>query len=305
MTKTSRSAAPPARDIHLDPGLYIVATPIGNLGDMSARATDTLRAADIIACEDTRVTGKLLAAHDIETGMIAYHEHNAPRIRPQLLRRLGQGAAIALVSDAGTPLISDPGYKLVRSAIDEGVTVTALPGPSAVLGALVVSGLPAETFTFLGFLPARAASRRTAIEDASGLATALVFYESARRLGPCLADLAGILGDRDAAIVRELTKLHEEVRRGRLADLAAHYEAAGAPKGEVVIVVAPPGAPPGTDAGAVATDTDMARAQLLALATEHLSLRDAVDLVAQATGVKRRDVYRAALDLKTREGDEK
>ena len=273
----------------LGPGLYLVATPIGNLGDITLRALETLAQADVIACEDTRVTRKLLTAHGIERPLLSYHEHNAARVRPQLIARLRAGEAVALVSDAGTPLISDPGHKLVRAAAEAGLKVETLPGASAVISALVVSGLPSDRFLFAGFLPAKSAARRNALAGLSDLPTTLIFLESARRLPAALADMAAVLGQRPAAVARELTKLHEEVRRERLDRLAAHYAAAGPPKGEVVVVVGP---------AAPAAETDAAELdRQLSEALQKDSLRDAVAVVTAATGLPRRRVYARALEL--------
>jgi 16S rRNA (cytidine1402-2'-O)-methyltransferase len=273
-------------------GLSIVATPIGNAGDLTLRALDALRRVAAVACEDTRVTSKLFALHGIATPLIAYHDHNAERVRPQLIRRLKAGEALALVSDAGTPLISDPGFKLVRACLDEGVPVTALPGPSAAICALTLAGLPTDRFFFAGFLPPRRSARRSAIAGLAGIPGTLVFYESPRRLAECLADLAAVLGEREAAVARELTKRFEEVKRGGLGTLAAHYAAAGAPLGEVVIVV-------GSEAASEAAASREAAGldALLTRALARASLRDAVDEVAAATGLKRRQVYRRALEL--------
>jgi len=271
-------------------GLHIVATPIGNMGDVTLRALATLRAVDVIACEDTRVTAKLLTRHGIRARLVAYHEHNAERMRPLLLERLRRGDAVALVSDAGTPLVADPGFKLVRTAIAEGLTVTALPGPSAMLTALVLSGLPSDRFLFAGFLPPKPATRRQELAGLAGLAATLVFYEATPRLSATLADMAAVLGERRAAVARELTKLYEEVRHGSLAELAAHYGAAGPPRGEVVIVVGPPAAE------AAAVDSDAVDRELAAALTE-MSLRDASAAVAATTGLPRRAVYARALRL--------
>jgi 16S rRNA (cytidine1402-2'-O)-methyltransferase len=274
------------------PGLHIVATPIGNLADISLRAIEALSAADTVACEDTRVTRKLLNAYGLDRALTAYHDHNAERMRPRLIERMKNGESVALVSDAGTPLVSDPGYKLVRAAIAEGLAVTALPGASAPLAALVVSGLPSDRFLYAGFLPPKRTARRKAIEDLAGVPATLIFFESARRLTAALEDMAAILGARPAAVVRELTKLFEEARRGDLAELAAQYRSAGPPKGEIVIVVGPPETP-AREAG----DLD---AQL-AVALERASLRDAAAMVAAATGVPRREVYARALVLSGRD----
>jgi 16S rRNA (cytidine1402-2'-O)-methyltransferase len=275
----------------LAPGLYLVATPIGNLRDITLRAIDTLRDADTIACEDRRVTAKLLAAHGIATPMTAYHEHNATRARPKLLARLKEGACIALVSDAGTPLVSDPGYKLVAACQAEGITVTAIPGPSAVLAALTLSGLPTDRFQFVGFLPPRETARRTALTALVDVDATLVVFESGRRLAGLLKDAQAILGPRPAAVCRELTKLHEEVVQGDLAELAARYADAGAPRGEVVMVIAPP-----ADGGGVEID-DAALDERLHAALDKESLRDAASLVARETGLPRRRVYARALAL--------
>ncbi|HYM33546.1 MAG TPA: 16S rRNA (cytidine(1402)-2'-O)-methyltransferase [Candidatus Cybelea sp.] len=270
------------------PGLYLVATPIGNAADITLRALDILRGVDLIACEDTRVTGKLLARYGIATSMQPYHEHNAQRMRPVLLRRLSEGAAIALVSDAGTPLVSDPGFKLVRAAIDAGAAVTALPGPSAALAALSVAGLPTDRFFFAGFLPAKSAQRRRALSELAGIKATLVVLESAQRLGESLADMAAVLGPRPAAVARELTKLYEEVRRAPLPELAQHYAAAGPPKGEIVVVIGPPG-----EAEVEERDID---ADLKA-ALARVSLKQAVADVTAASGLPRRVVYARALAL--------
>src|SRR6202167_3427903 len=211
----------------LEPGLYVVATPIGNLRDITLRALETLASADLIACEDTRVTRKLLDRYGIATPLTPYHEHNAAKARPLLLRRLADGAAIALVSDAGTPLISDPGFKLVRAATDAGHTVTALPGASAVLAGLAVAGLPTDQFLFVGFLPPKEAARRARIAELARIPATLVLFETGPRVAATLADLATGLGLREAALCRELTKLHEEVRHGDLETLARTYAAGG------------------------------------------------------------------------------
>ncbi len=269
------------------PGLYIVATPIGNADDISLRALAVLRAADLVAAEDTRVTAKLFARHGIAARLTAYHDHNAERVRPAILAKLAAGAVVALVSDAGTPLISDPGYKLVQAAVAAGSAVTALPGPSAVLTALVLSGLPPDRFLFAGFLDARTERRRRALAELAPVPASLVFFESAQRLAASLADMRDQLGARDAAVGRELTKRFEEMRRGTLSDLAAHYQAAGPPKGEVVVVVGPPR----DDVEPVSVDA------LLRDALAHQSLRDAADAVAKASGRPRREVYARALAL--------
>ena len=222
------------------PGLYLVATPIGNLGDVTLRALETLAGADVIACEDTRVTRKLTERYGITTPLTAYHEHNAAEARPKLLSRLAEGQSIALVSDAGTPLISDPGYKLVRAAREAGHQVTALPGASAVLAALTVSGLPTDRFFFEGFLPPKQAARQKRIAALANTQATLVLFEGGSRLASTLADLAATLGPRAAAICRELTKLHEEVRYENLDVLARLYANGAETRGEFVVLVAPP-----------------------------------------------------------------
>ena len=271
-------------------GLHLVATPIGNLRDVTLRALEVLAAADLIACEDTRVTGKLLAHYGIETALTPYHDHNAAQARPKILARLTAGAAVALASDAGTPLISDPGYKLVREAREAGHTVTAIPGASAALAGLCVAGLPTDRFLFEGFLPPKQAARRARIEALVRIPATLVFYETAPRLAAALADLADLLGPREAAVCRELTKLYEETRRGDLVTLARDYAAGEAPRGEIVLVVAPPDSEAAQPSVA---DVDA----MLRSALARISLKDAVGEVATLTGLPRRDVYKRALAL--------
>jgi 16S rRNA (cytidine1402-2'-O)-methyltransferase len=274
----------------LAPGLHLVATPIGNLRDITVRALEVLAAADAIACEDTRVTRKLVDHYGIATPLTPYHEHNAAEARPKLLARLAEGAVVALVSDAGTPLISDPGFKLVREAHAAGLAVTAAPGASAVLAALTMAGLPTDRFFFEGFLPAKEGQRRARIAELARLPATLVLFETGPRLAAALADLAEGLGAREAAICRELTKLHEEVRRGDLPALARDYAALGEPRGEIVLVIAPPD----PHAGAVdAADLDT----LLRAALARLSVKEAVAEVAAVTGEPRRAVYQRALML--------
>jgi 16S rRNA (cytidine1402-2'-O)-methyltransferase len=274
----------------LAPGLYVVATPIGNLGDVSLRALATLAAADAILAEDTRVTRRLLDRYDIAAPLIAYHEHNAAEVRPRVLARLAAGEALALVSDAGTPLVSDPGYKLVVAAAAAGVAVVPLPGPCAAIAALTTAALPTDRFFFEGFLPAKTAARRERIAALATIPATLVFYEAPGRLAETLADLAAGLGPRPAAVARELTKLHEETRRATLTDLAADYAAAEAPpKGEIVVVVGPP-------APAARPAAETIDAMILdALAA--LSVKDAAAAVAAEAGLPRREVYARALRL--------
>jgi len=276
----------------LDPGLYLVATPIGNARDITLRALDVLAQASVIACEDTRVTGKLLAIHGIQTPSTPYHEHNADRVRPAIIKRLKNGESVALVSDAGTPLVSDPGYKLVRACAEEGLAVVPLPGASAVLTALQVSALPSDRFLFAGFPPAKKAARRHMLGELAAVPATLVFLESAKRLAASLADMAAVLGDRPAAVSRELTKMYEETRRGTLAELAAHYAEAGPPRGEVTLVV-------GAPLAAGVDDAELDRPLVAALRDN--SLRDAAQAVAAATGRPRRAVYNRALELQAQD----
>jgi 16S rRNA (cytidine1402-2'-O)-methyltransferase len=278
----------------ITPGLYLVATPIGNLADIGLRALEVLAGCDLIACEDTRVSRRLLERYGIATRLTPYHEHNAAAARPKLLARLAAGEAVALISDAGTPLVSDPGYKLVRAAQEAGHAVTAVPGASSVLAALNVAGLPTDRFFFEGFLPARQTARQNRIAELRTIPASLVLFESGPRLPAALADLASGLGERVAAVCRELTKLHEEVRRGDLSTLARDYAQGAETRGEIVIVVAPP-AEQAEDAGEV----DVLLRQALARA----SLKDAVGEVALATGQPRRVVYQRALALSKESGD--
>lgn len=271
-------------------GLHIVATPIGNLGDISLRALSTLAAADAVIAEDTRVTKTLLAHYGIATPLVAYHEHNAAVMRPHLLARLASGAALALVSDAGTPLVSDPGYKLVADALAQGAEVVSVPGASAVLAALVVAGLPTDRFFFEGFLPPKSGARRQRIAELAAIPGTLVFFESPRRVAGMLADLSAVLGPRDAALARELTKYYETVRRASLPDLAAALAAEEPPKGEIVVLVGPPAA----DAPGDSQEELDAR---LTKALETLSVKDAAAIVSAATGQPRRKVYARAIEL--------
>jgi 16S rRNA (cytidine1402-2'-O)-methyltransferase len=275
-------------DDKLPPGLYIVATPIGNLGDLSPRAARVLCSADVIAVEDTRVTARLLRHAGSSRPMIPYHDHNAERVRPALVARMA-GEAVALVSDAGTPLISDPGYKLVRDAHAAGVTVQTIPGPSAVIAALTLAGLPTDRFAFFGFLPPKAGARATAIAEAKPFSGSLIFYESGPRLGATLAALAEGLGEREAAVTREITKAYEEAVTGTLGELSARYSAL-APKGEIVIVVGPPGAAP----PAAPDEVEAALAEALA----RLPAAKAAGEVAKRFGADRKALYARALELK-------
>jgi len=273
----------------LDPGLYVVATPIGNLMDVTVRALAILAGADGILAEDTRVSRVLLARYGIERPVSPYHEHNAAEARPRALKRIAEGQALALISDAGTPLISDPGYKLVAEAIAQGFAVSAAPGASAALAALCVAGLPTDRFTFEGFLPARRSARRERINALASVPGTLIFYEAPGRLAETLADLAIELGARPAAVARELTKLHEEVKRGALDELAAEYSASETPRGEIVIVVAP--------AQTRAVVSEAVLDQEISDELANLSVKDAVASVAARHGLPRRQVYARALKL--------
>ncbi|MBK8457896.1 MAG: 16S rRNA (cytidine(1402)-2'-O)-methyltransferase [Phyllobacteriaceae bacterium] len=274
----------------LEPALYVVATPIGNLRDVTIRALETLAGADIVAAEDTRVTRILLDRYAIARKPVAYHDHNAEAAGPRLIQALKTGKSVALVSDAGTPLVSDPGYRLVEQALAAGVRVIPIPGASAVLSALVATGLPTDAFLFAGFPPVKDGARRSRFEALAATPATLVFYESPHRLAESLAALAEALGpERPAGVAREMTKTFEEVRRGTLRHLADHYAAAGEPKGEIVIVVAPP--PPATFA---ATDID---ALLASLVAEMPASRAAAE-AARMTGRPKGDLYKRLLELK-------
>jgi len=285
----ARAQAPPALDdAPLAPGLYVVATPIGNLRDITLRALDVLAKADLVLAEDTRVTGKLLQAFGLKAKLERHDEHVAERARPKALAVLAQGGRVALVSDAGTPLISDPGYRLVREVAAAGHAVFPIPGASALLAGLSVAGLPTDRFLFAGFPPAKSAARRTFLEELAGIRATLVFFEGGSRLAASLADMAAVLGEREAVVCRELTKLYETVVRGRLGDLAAdpRFEA---PKGELVVLVGP-----GREEEATAADADAALSEALT----RLKPADAASEVAKALGLPRRDLYRRALELK-------
>jgi 16S rRNA (cytidine1402-2'-O)-methyltransferase len=295
-TKPSYTVAGQALEApRLAAGLYLVATPIGNLRDITLRALETLAGADLVACEDTRVTRKLFDHYGLSTPLTAYHDHNAEAVRPKILERIAAGGAVALVSDAGTPLISDPGYRLVRAAHDAGLAVTAVPGPSAVLTALTVAGLATDRFFFEGFLPAKETARRSRIGELTRIPSTLVLFESGPRIAATLADLAAGLGVREAAIGRELTKLHEEIRRGTLEALARDYAAGAETRGEFVIVISGPAAPEQPDAAEIDA--------MLRAALARASVKDAVAEVAAATGEPRRAIYGRALELtKDRDG---
>ena len=276
------------------PGLHLVATPIGNLGDITLRALQTLAGVDVIACEDTRITRRLTERYGIAAELTPYHEHNAATARPRLLQRLAEGASIALVSDAGTPLISDPGFKLVREACASGHAVFALPGPSSVLAALSVAALPTDRFFFEGFLPSKETARRARLAELVRIDATLVTFESGNRLTDTLRDLANLMGAREAAICRELTKLHEEVTRGTLSELARRADELET-RGEFVLVIGPPAA----DAR---TMTAEAVDELLRGELQHHSVKDAVAHAVELSGRPRREVYARALELAKENG---
>ena len=271
------------------PGLYLVATPIGHLGDITLRALETLAGVDIIACEDTRITRRLTERYAISALLKPYHEHNAALARPKILERLAQGASIALVSDAGTPLISDPGFKLVREVCAAGHPVIALPGPSSVLTALSVAALPTDRFFFEGFLPAKQVARRTRLAELARIDATLVMFESGNRVQDALRDLADLMGGRDAAICREMTKMHEDIRRASLSQLA---QAAGTleTRGEFVLVIGPP--PEGAQVMAEHELDELLRSSL-----KRDSVKDAVAHAVELSGRPRREVYARALEL--------
>lgn len=275
------------------PGLHVLATPIGNARDISLRALGVLKTCALICAEDTRVTAKLLAIHGISRPLWPYNDHNAARIRPRILAALGEGKAIVLVSDAGTPLVSDPGFKLVGAVLAAGLAVHVVPGASAVLAALTLSGLPSDRFLFAGFLPHKAGERETALTKLAGVPATLIFFESAQRLAEALAAMAVILGPRACAVTRELTKRHEQVRRGTLPELAEQYAGEDAPRGEITIVVGPP----------LETGPDFSRIEAaLARALPFMPVKAASELIAELTGAPRKEVYARAIKMKDGNG---
>ena len=271
--------------------LVLVATPIGNAADISSRALSVLRQVDRVACEDTRITGKLFAIHAIKTPLLSYHEHNAARQRPKLIKLLKDGKSVALVSDAGMPTISDPGYKLVANCVEEGIAVTCVPGPSAVITAIAISGLPTDRFFFQGFLPKKKGARQRTLTELKAIPGSIVIMESAKRLSKMLADANHALGEREAVVTRELTKRFEEVRRGPLNELVRYYAAAGPPKGEVTVII-------GQKCESVPQISIRILNQMLEEAFEKVSLRDAINSVSNETGLPKRIVYQNALKLK-------
>lgn len=291
MFTSSRMGLLPHHHQSLEPGLYFVATPIGTARDITLRALDILASADVLAAEDTRNTRHLLDLHAVALQgrpLIPYHDHNGPAQRPRLIGLIESGKSVAYVSDAGTPLVSDPGYALARAAIDRGLNVVTAPGPSAVLAALTVAGLPTDQFFFAGFVPQKQAARRKMLENLVDVPGSLVFFENAKRVGKTLIDMVQTFGNREAALCRELTKKFEETHRARLADLAKDYETR-TPRGEIVLIVAPPDNP-------VTSTAEMEMALRSALARD-MSTRDAAASVASATGLPRKTVYQAALKI--------
>jgi 16S rRNA (cytidine1402-2'-O)-methyltransferase len=278
----------------LSPGLYVVATPIGNLQDVSFRALNVLAAADAILAEDTRVTKTLLAHYGITTPLVAYHEHSNDAVRERMVHRIREGQALALVSDAGTPLVSDPGFKLVQAAIEEGLPVTPIPGPSAVLTALVASGLPTDRFFFEGFLPPKSAARRTRLAELAPIPGTLMLFEGPHRLPEMLADAADVLGERQAVVARELTKMFETIRRGTLPELAAQFAEEGPPKGEIVVLIGE------ATKEMHAAEADAALDGRLEAALKNHSIKDAAALVAAELDLPKREVYARALELAKR-----
>ncbi|SEH54621.1 16S rRNA (cytidine1402-2'-O)-methyltransferase [Rhizobium tibeticum] len=282
----------PARP--LEPALYLVATPIGNLGDITLRALETLAGADVLACEDTRVTRVLLDRYGIQNRPYAYHEHNAEEAGPRLMQALEAGKSVALVSDAGTPLVSDPGYRLAQSAIEAGYRVVPIPGASAPLAALVGSGLPNDAFLFAGFLPTKDKARRDRLAEFVAVSATLMFFESPHRIAATLAAAADVLGgDRVASVCRELTKTYEEFRRGTLAELAAHYADVDSVKGEIVLVIGPPPERPVEAADVDAILTDLARI---------LPTSKAAAEASRLTGLSKKGLYQRLLDMKGGDG---
>jgi len=270
-----------------DKGLYVAATPIGNLGDISRRALDLFASADFIICEDKRVSGKLLSYYEIKTPMISYHDHNSQAVMPKLIDALKIGKTLALITDAGTPLISDPGYKLVNECRNQGIMVTSLPGASAILCALTCAGMATDKFFFSGFLPSKTVARKKEINKLSTVPATLVYFESPKRLLASLKDLREVLGNRNAAVCRELTKLYEEVKKDNLDSLITHYESLQTPKGEIVLLIEQ------GEEKQLVNDLDSA----LVDALKKLSVKEAVAAVTYMTGRKRKEVYKRALEL--------
>ncbi|MBG78395.1 MAG: 16S rRNA (cytidine(1402)-2'-O)-methyltransferase [Alphaproteobacteria bacterium] len=273
----------------LSPGLYLVATPIGNLGDITVRALDTLAAADVVLCEDTRVSGKLMSAYGLSKKLMTYNDHATQDLRDKVVRMIGEGQVVALISDAGTPLISDPGYKLVQACQGGNVPVTTLPGANAPLSALQLSGMPIDAFCFIGFLPAKSMARQAMLRQWAHIDGTLIAFESAQRLQKTLVDIKDVLGARKVAVIREITKLYEQYRIDGVSALIDHYAQNGAPKGEIVLVIEPP--------HNEAVDEDGVRAAL-AKALLTMSTKEAANFVAEQTGWAKKAVYALALEVK-------
>ncbi len=274
----------------LAPGLHVVATPIGNMGDITIRALSTLAAAETVLCEDTRTSGRLMERFSIRTKLSPYHEHNAQKVRPQILERLSQGAAIALISDAGMPLVSDPGYRLVKEAVEQGIPVTACPGPSAVLTGLALSGLPTDRFLFAGFVPQKQGERKRLFEEFAKLKATLIFFESPHRIVETLHDVGAALAGRSIAVTRELTKLHEEVLRGTAQEVAATLEARASVKGEITLLIGPP-----QEDEAVSEDT---LEDAITAALETMPASKAASEIAKRYNLNRSDIYQRILSRK-------
>ena len=277
------------QEVSLKPGLYLVPTPIGNMRDITFRALDVLAAADLVVCEDTRVTGKLLKAFGLKKSMRSYNDHATEKDRQHIIKVIEEGESVAMVSDAGTPLISDPGYKLVREIVGLGLTVTALPGANAVLPALQLSGLPCDAFSFVGFLPARSGPRKAMLEKWQDRPGTLICYETGPRIEESLKDIQKVLGDRPAAMARELTKLYEETRRGKISTILQSIQEGGQPKGEIVLII-------GENKVESAAAAETIEGQLKE-ALKQLSVRDAAEMVATATGKPKKAIYMLALKL--------
>ena len=279
---------PAPKSVKMKPGFYLVATPIGNLRDITFRALDVLSSVDFIICEDTRVTGKLMSAYGFKKKMQVYNDHSTDHQREALISAVTEGQSIAVLSDAGTPLVSDPGYKLVRGAVEQGLYVTSIPGPNAALPALQLSGLPTDQFSFLGFLPPKTTARQNALQKWLNAPGSLIIYETGPRLVDSLQDMRVVLGDREAAVMRELTKMYEEVKRGTLSELIVYYTEKGTPKGEIVVALG--------HGVAEVISTESIEEQLQK-ALEKMSVRDAAEMVAQATGKPKKTIYTLALKL--------
>lgn len=282
----------PRAESNLTEDLYIIATPIGNMGDISFRAIEILKSVDVVLCEDTRTSSKLLHHYGIDVPKLAYHEHNEKEMRAKVVSMIKEGGKkLALISDAGTPLISDPGYKLIQECVKNDISFTSIPGACACINALVLSGMPSDKFLFAGFLPSKSSARKTAIREIEDITATVIFYETANRLVDSLKDIKEVLGDRNLAVARELTKKFEEVRRGVISELVDFYEKNGEPRGEIVLILE------GADKDAIKfsqEDID----ELLIKAMKQNSVKDASALVAEKTGVGKRDLYQRALELK-------